>query len=346
MKIPLRKAFIVVCAVATIARPALAQVQAGRYLGDRETFRLYLDVGQAYGLDGEVQETTRPIEVAGLKPTTTPPENYSWHELGFDDNFPLYGLGWEKLWKYVTFNGRLVTGRPELSGTANRDYYLGVGDITYRGREYEYMKIPRGTQYEGEIDTYTLNLALRITPFSLGNEEYYTEFTPWIHLGLFNFLGDYEIRAGRAQGVVEYENPPREYVVGGTGSGMSGLVVPEYGLGGEFRFYLAESAALYLMGNVALLNLSGSTGDLGISTRNEKNVDVDYQTLTTRLLLEIEMTDSTDFLIGIEYQNTTADASSRAKIRSAEEAVVIREKLDKDITFEMNTLMGLIGFRF
>lgn len=321
-----------------------AQFQGGRVVENRETFSIGLIAGSIVGLDGEVRETTRPFYE--LQGSGAPPENYSWDELGFDDSFAAYGLFVEKKWRYATFHSRLFHGVPGVSGTADRDYYVGVGNVNYGGREYDYLKIPQGTSYKGELDIYALNLGLRITPFSIGNDEYMVEFVPWIHLGLFAFFGDYLIDAGRATGVVQYENPPRDYVVGGRASGTSGLAVPEIGLGGDFRFYLTDDATLYLGGNVGVLNFDGSTADFGISSRNEKDLELDYLTVSARLMLEVALSERINLLLGLELQSWSAEAESRATAKTEEEIRELREKFDKEISLEMRSIMGMVGLSF
>jgi hypothetical protein len=66
-------------------------------------------------------------------------------------------------------------------------------------------------------------------------------FTPWIHLGLQVIAGTFEVEAGPAERIQLYENPPREYVVGGKGEGDFGVFAPELGAGGELRMYLGQT---------------------------------------------------------------------------------------------------------
>ncbi len=325
---------------------AQAQFQAGRPLGDRNTFMISLTLGMVQDLDGEVRESTRPIETIGGPTSGSPPENYSWRELGFDDSFALYGVHMEKLWRYFTLYGRVRHGVAKLSGTADRDYYIGVESIPFGARDYEYMKIPEGTAYDGEIDIFTLDFGLRFIPFSITTPEERLTIAPWLHLGLFGFIGDYEINAGPATGVIQYENPPRDYVVRGRGTGTAGIVMPEIGFGGEINFKLTDKTAINLQGNWGILKYNGSTGDFGISTRNEKAVDIDYTTISARLLLETAINDSMDLVIGVEVQSWEADASVKAKDKPDEVILALREKFDKDILFTMNTVMGFIGIRW
>lgn len=324
---------------------AQAQMQKGRNLDDRKTFSISLTVGSVFGLDGEVQETTRPIEEIGGPTSGAPPEDYSWKELGFDDSFATVGVSVEKIWNYITLQGSFLHGTPKVSSTADRDYYIGVGEVKFDGREYEYMVIPEGESYKGDIDIYAFDMRMLITPVSFGSSGT-VQFTPWIHLGLFGFVGDYEIDAGPAQGVTQYENPPRDYVIGGKGTGVTGLLVPELGIGGEVRIPISDQVRLTLQAHAAFLKYKGSNSDFGVSSRNEKAVDVDYRTIGARALVEVELNERVNLIAGIEFQYWTGDAEVRAKDKDDEEVLALREKFDKDVTFEMSSLVGIVGLQF
>ena len=314
-------------------------------LEGRTTLSLSLTAGGLYGLDGEVQETTRPIEVIGGPTSGAPPENYSWDELGFDDRTAALGLRVEKMWRFVTLQFHGYMARPTVKGVADRDFYIGVEEVVHNGRVYEYMQIPEGRAYDGEIDVFSLDTRLLITPITIGMPDT-AQFTPWIHLGLFTFYGDYEIRAGASEGVIQYENPPRDYVVGGTGKGTAAIVVPEIGLGGELRIPMSDSVYLNLQGHVGLLRYSGSTGDFGISSRNEKSMDVDYTTYAARATLEIELNDRVDLLIGGELVHRRGTAEVRATDKPEEDVLALREKFDKDVRFEMTLVSLFVGVQF
>jgi hypothetical protein len=47
-----------------------------------------------------------------------------------------------------------------------------------------------------------------------------------------------------------------------------------------------------------------------------------------------------------KYLVITADATSKAKITSREEALTTREKFDKDINLELTMISAYAGFRF
>ncbi len=336
---------LVALLIHTLTLSAAAQMQWGRNLEGRRTTLIAIGGGAVFDIDGEVQETTRPIEVVGGPTSGAPPEDYSWRELGFDQNFPTFGLTFEKMGHFMTLQSQFIMGSPTVSSVADRDYYIGVSSVTFDGVDYEYMVIPEGESFSGEIDLYALDLRTLFTPVSFGTPDTMT-FTPWIHIGLYMFLADYEVDAGPARGVTQYENPPRDYVIGGRGSGRSGLIVPELGLGGEWGISLGERSAFYLQGYFAFLKLSTRTSLFGVQSRNEKNVSVDYQTIGARALLEIEIGQRADLVAGVEVKYMTGDAEVRAIDRDEEEILARREKFDKDVHFDLSNVLLFVGVRF
>lgn len=324
---------------------ARAQWHAGRDLEDRRTFSIGITAGTIFNLDGEVRETERPLYAFTDDHSGAPPEDYSWDELGFDDNYLALGLVVEKMWRYITLNANAFYGNPTVSGTADRNYFIGVEEVAFRSRTYEHMMIPEGQRYRGDIRAGKLELRTQITPVSYRTRQK-IELTPWIHLGLFGFIGDYEIDAGPAQGVRQYERPPRDYVIGGTGSGTTGILVPEIGLGGEVRFPLGDASHLSFQAHYALLKHSGRTGDFGISSRREKALDVDYHTYSVRAQFEFDRGERSDLIVGVEFTHRTGDAEVRAKDRPRDEVLELREKFDKDVHFQVSSLLAFVGLRF
>lgn len=324
---------------------AQAQTHRGRVLEDRNTFSVQFTFGSVFGLEGEVQETTRPIEEIGGPTSGAPPENYSWEDLGFDTSFPTFGLGVEKMWRFITLQGHVSHGKPTVSSVADRNFYIGVGSVTHQGQDYEYLLIPEGTRFTGDIELWSASLRMLITPVTFGNPSTAT-FTPWLHLGLFGFVADYEIDVGPSQGVTQYENPPRDYVIGGKGTGVSGLAIPEIGLGAEIRLVFTERVRLALQAHAAFLKVGGRTSDFAVSSRNEKTVDVDYYSFGARATLEWAMNDRVDLIAGLDFLYWTGDAEVRATAKTEEEILALREKFDKDVHFAASSLSAFVGLRF
>jgi hypothetical protein len=336
-------ASILLCCL--LAVTAHGQGQAGRNLSGRTTFGISAAAGSIFGLEGEVQETSRPIDRIGGPTSGSPPENYSWSELGFDESLATYGFNLEKMWTYVTLQGRFMMANPTVSHVADRNYYIGVGSVNFNGQEYEYLLIPEGTSYEGDINLYQMDLRLQVTPFSLGTPQT-SMFTPWFHLGFNGFMADYDIEAGQSIRVTQYENPPRDYVVGGRATGTTGLIVPEIGFGAEVMFALSQQTRLYLQGHAALLKFDGSNSDFGVSSRNEKAIDLDYHSFGARLLLEQEIHAHADLIVGVEFQHMSGTATVEAEDKDEATILALREKFDKEALFELSSVTAFIGLRF
>ena len=333
----------ILCAGATM-RPAQAQWRGGRPLEDGPTFRFGLTGGQVFDLDGEVRETDRPLYAFTDDHSGAPPESYSWSELGFDDRYNAFGFFMERQRRYVTWLLDGSYGRPTVSGVADRDYYIGVGSVTFGGRTYTHLVIPEGTSYRGEINAFAFAFAGRITPTGYARGRF--AFTPWIHLGIFGFAGDYELEAGPAEGVTRYERPPRDYVIRGRATGMSGVLVPEVGVGMDLTVPLTGASEVMLQGFAGGMQIRARSGFLGFGARNEKMVGLDYVTLGARLEYARRLSDRLDLILGAAASYRHGEAEVRAKERAPEEVIARREKFDKDATFEMTSVSGYIGLRF
>lgn len=328
--------------------PAQA-AQKGRVFDPEQRWRLSATIGEVSNIDGFVQETTRRLfEVTG----TVSPDNseaYSFGELGIDSSDTTFGISLQHLWKYVTleFNGSVM--RTEAQGIATRDFFIGVQQIRFDGQDYEYQVILEGTAYDATLDAALIGVRTSFTPVTI-NPHGAVQLVPWIHLGLFGFTGDFEVDAGPARGIQQYELPVRDYVENGRGKGDVTAFVPEIGIGGELRFVLGERkgrrSTLALEAGYSIFEFKGSTSDLGISARNDKDLDVDYTSVNLGLFLEWPWTSGTNFVIGAELRDIEADALAEAKERSLEQTLLLREKFDKDISLEVTTVNVLLGFRW
>ncbi len=327
-----------------------AASQWGRNLDNKNDSGIHAAFGKVLTVDGSVKETTRPFfEVTG-QPEKQKGEDYSLKELGFDGGYPTYGLELEHMWRFVTLQFRGNYLRADSENTADRNFYIGVNQVSFEGKDYEYMFIPKGTEYTADLEAGVFGLRALITPFTLAPENYMVELVPFAYVGLFSFLGRYDIDAGEPQGVIEYETPSHEYVVGGQGSGQSFMAVPEIGIGSELRIGLHEvhnrEVALVLQGYYSVLQYKGTTDNLGISSSENKDLDLDYSSYEGRLVLEIPVSERADLLLGVSYMRTDAHAEVKAQERTPEEIIELREKFNKKIDFEMSQFMALAGLRF
>ncbi|MFH0954055.1 MAG: hypothetical protein V1873_06975 [Verrucomicrobiota bacterium] len=339
-------------AVALLVVPAAHASQWGRNLENRNAASLSARVGSILSVDGTVRETYRPFfDVTGQDWKQKYAKEYTLDELGFTDSYPTYGLEFEKMWKYVTLRVNGMYVNPSSSTTAERrDAYISVNEVKFEGKSYDHMVIPKGQAFDADMQSGFFGLRTFVTPFTLEPEDYWAQFVPSIYVGIFGFVGSYEIDAGPAQGLTTYELPPHTYVIGGTGKGDAALAIPEIGIGGELTLGLGErrgrNVNLVVQGHYSLFQFQGSTSDLGIDTRYDKLLDLDYDNYEARVLLEIPMTDGLDLIFGAGYQYVKAFATVEAAAESAEEIIRRREKFDKEISFKMSAVTGMIGIRF
>lgn len=330
---------------------AFAGIKGGRYLEEGDGFSAHVLFGQLQSLEGTVEETKRAYtETPGiLEDYARYLENYSLEELGFDESYPSYGFSLEQQWTYLTFQLEATYAKADAEGTPEREpFAIGVNEVTFEGETYEYMLIPEGQPYTADFDTYTFNARALITPFYIQPVPDLV-FSPWLHLGLFGGYSSYTIDAGPAQLVTTYEHHPYDYVVGGTGEGDGFVGVPELGLGGELRFLLGSEehpVDLIFQGSYAVLDWEGSTDSLGVSARNEKNVDLSYETYELRALLEFPISEKSDLVLGVMFRHTETDAEIEALRRPEEEQLDRVEKYDKTVTFTSDFLYGMAGIRF
>lgn len=331
---------IVVVLSALLALPTWA---AGRQVEKGKRMRLMLSVGDRSPIEGGVEETFRPINE--LRETPDSPESYTFAELGLDESDETLGLKLEYQWKWVT----LFVDGTHLDATASMaapdDLFIGVEEVFFEGEKFEYQQIPVGTVYDGEIDLLAVNTRIGITPWHV-NAGGNTEFVPWFLIGLFTLAGQFEVDAGPAQRVILYEFPPREYVVGGRSEGEAAAVAPELGVGGEVMWRLGERSRLTWQSNFTVFEFAGSTSDFGVSSRNEKDIDLDYTAFDTELFFELPMGNRSHFVAGIEYRMVEIDALSEAQDRAVEEVLERREKFNKDIDFSIESVVVNVGFRW
>lgn len=342
-----KRARLAACAVAALVLSPVAASAAvgGRAIeGDFKT-RLTFNLGDKSPIEGGVQETERPLNDIREQITPEEAESFTFDELGLSESETTFGLSLERQWKWVTLfvNGTYMEASAD--GVAPRDLFIGVKDVRFGGVEYNYQRVPAGTAYSSDIDLLTASFRLAVTPVTL-NPGGAAEFVPWIVVGLYTLGGQFDVDAGPAQGVQEYENPPRLYVVGGTSEGEAAAVAPEIGIGGELLLRVGEQARLTIQGTYAFIDVSGSTSDLGVSSRNEKDIDLDWKALDARVYYEFPLNDRLKLLVGGEYRRIEVDALAEAKDQTPEEILERREKFNKNVDMAIETVTFNVGLRW
>ncbi len=324
-----------------------AGMESGRYIDEGKSFTIRLSAGQLDGVQGSVEETKR----AGTPEVTDEGrflETYTFEELGFGDSFASFGIELEQQWQYVTLHLDVKYASLDASSVARRDYAIGVEDIEFEGESYDYMLIPDGQPFDAEMDTLIADLKFRITPFHFESEDRYVSFSPWVVLGIYALAGDFTVDAGPAQGTTLYEADPFVYVIGGKGEGTAAAAMPQIGAGGELRFGLWEMnydrAELVLQGEFTWMDVSARTGDFGISSRNEKNIDTYFFTYDLSAQLELPMSDELDLVFGVGYEHMEVEADIVADRLAPGETTT--EKYDKFVSMEMDSYYVFGGVKF
>lgn len=320
---------------------------AGRDIGERRDCNLRVTAGTVMEIEGAVQETTRAVyDVEGQSWKQDLAEKFDLGDFGMDEGYPTIGLSFENAGKYFTFQFELSAMNPKVETVALRNYYIGVGKkIEFGGREYENMKIPEGTPFSVDIISGVTELRGLITPFTIKPVEGF-RFTPWVDLGLYLFIGQYEIDAGPVTGTYIYLREQEEFAVGGQSEGMIGVGMPELGAGGEIRIGGQDKVNLVLQGYYSVFEYEGGTGFLTSSKHREKDVDLEHVDYRVRCTLEIPMASGRCFTLGARYQLVETDASITSQEATDEEILARGERFDKDVNFKMASITGMIGFTF
>lgn len=318
--------------------------QWGRNLQNRKTFEVNLSGGKVVKIEGSVEETIRPYyQLIGQD---TPGESYSLSDLGLDGKKAVFGLGIEQRWKYITLEVGGFYYNPTSDTTALRDYYLGISDeIEYQGEKYDYMMIPEGQHFTADLKSVFCEFDILVTPVTIVPSSE-LEFIPFLYLGIAGVFGKYNLDAGPPTGVTVYEDPPRDYVIGGQTESWTGAGVPGIGLGGEIRIGPPDGFRLVLEGRYVLFRYDGSTDYIPISIRHEKDIDLDYDSYEGKIQLEFPLSDKLDMVFGVAYEYVKIDGDATATDKSPEEIEEEREKYDKKIYFELSELQGFAGLKF
>ena len=343
--IQLRSSLVATVLAALCCAPtAISAAEAGRHFEPGKRFRIAFSIGDVSPIEGSVQETNRPINDFRPPERRDNAESFTLADLGMRDSKETFGLSLEKGWKYATWFSDATYFAADARTMAPRDLYLAVEEIQFQGSTYGYQQIPKGALFESSLDAVWINTRLAITPVTF-NPGGSVQFVPWIHIGLLGLVGSSQFDAGPPTGIIQYENPPRNYVVGGSGDGDLMAFAPEVGVGGELAFALGQGT-LSVQGNYSIFEFAGTSSELGVSSRNEKAIDLDYSAIDGRILFERPMTEGSSIVFGAELRTFLVDASAEALDRSVEEILTLREKFNKDILFELTTVNLSVGFRF
>ena len=320
---------------------------AGRDLNEARDVGLRITAGSITEIEAFVQETTRAYyDATDQSYKQDLAEDYSLNDFDMEGPFATVGLSYENAAKYFTFQFDMSLMNPKTDTVAGRNYYIQVGEaVEYGGGSYENMMIPEGTEFSLELIGGLIDLRCLFTPFTFKPSDGF-QFTPYLDLGFFLLLGYYDLDAGEPTGTVRYMDPPEDFVVGGSSAGFVGGGLPELGLGGEMRFGGEAGVNLVLKGHYSVCEYGGSSRYLTTASHREKDIDIDHTNLRCRCLFEIPMSEDRMFTIGVQYRSIESDASVTSQEAAVEDIVAQHERFDKDVSFKISSVMGLVGVTF
>lgn len=333
----------VCCGFADAAR---AEVGAGRGIEPDRNTRFGVTGGALLNLEGFVEETTRPLYYVTGNTYKLNPESYDETDFNADSGYWLLGLEFEQAWKYVTFKTQVLAMNPQADAVARRNYYLTVGEISYNGQEYDHQKIPEGTPFTADLEGMMVEMDLLLTPLYVKFSET-SRFTPWIGIGGFGILGSYEIDAGPATGTTVYQNPPKDFVVGGTSEGTVVGGLPELVLGGELVFGEAEWRHFGLQGQVGYFAYDGT--DAYFSSREseyDKNAEIEHWHFKARAFYDAPLVNGTVLTLSVQFEQIETKAEIRQTADTPEEILARQERYDKNVDFSASMLTGTVALAF
>lgn len=329
------------------ARVSAGSFVAGRDIPKGRDFSFKFTIGSIMDLQGEVQETNRRYyDVVGLPEKQEFREDYDLADFGMDGGYAAYGFALENMGRLWTLQCDMSAMNPSTTSTAKRNYYIHVSDVSYGGESYEYMKIPQGTTFSVDMLAILGEIRGLCTPVTFKPSNSF-RFTPFVDIGLFIFYASYDVDAGASQGVVQYMNPPEDFVVGGQATGSLAAGLPELGAGAEFRIGPDDGANFVLQANYAWLDYNGSTEWLVSSDSRAKHLELEHMNTKVRCAIELPMAKGRAMSLGVIYHVIESDASITSDPDLTDEEVIERrEKFDKDAVVRIESFLATLGFTF
>lgn len=334
--------------LAATAAPAFdVQLEWGHPLPEDRDASWAISYGSLVDLSGHIDETFRAYyKATGQNWKQSLAESYSLSDFGVDGPYSTIGLHYEKQWTFWAFRWDLVRLALDSSANAKRDYYLGVGDdIKYGGKSYDHLKIPKGSRFEIDFDGFLTSGLFAFTPFTLWIDDGLS-FTPELDAGLVLVLGEYDIDAGKARGTAVYQNPPVDFVVGGSSESLVGAGAPMIGLGGELRLGPEDWIQWVFRANLGYFSYSGSTKPFTSSGHRAKDIDLDYFSLDFDVSVLLPMTEKTCLELGARLQYADLSAEIKSKEKDAAAVVAARERFDKKADFDAVSVLFYAGVSF
>ena len=195
------------------------------------------------------------------------------------------------------------------------------------------------------LDGTIMDFVFDFTPFTFffGDD---VRLSPSIDLGLALAGGRYEIDAGSPTGTTVYQNPPVDFVVGGTSSSIVGAPAPVIGGGLTLRVGEPELDDIVWTSrlNVDGFSYSGSTSVF--SSSRSKHADLDFLVVSAETSWLFPLESGNQFTVGARLRYYSLEGEIKSKKKDVASVIAARERFDKSIDFDI--LLGeiFIGLAF
>lgn len=326
--------------------PAHAGWEWGGALVPGHNQNLRFAAGAILEFEGLVTETTRKLyDVTGNTWKQTLAESYGTSDFNLEGPFGTMGFSLDMAWPFVRLQLDSLFLNPSATATAKRDYYLAVGDdIEYRGKSYDHLMIPKGSQFSAEATGNFTEMNFLLVPvgFSVGEG---FRLNPSLAAGLLVFGGRYEIDAGETTGVKVYQNPPVEFAVGGQSGGETFLGAPQWGPGIQIRVGRPDGVQADLQFHYLFAEYDGRTAWLTTADHREKNLDFEHQNVRLRGQVEFPLR-RVALNLGVQAQWIQTDGEVTSIPTDPEEILRKQERFDKTFAFRLSSIIATIGLTF
>ena len=315
---------------------------------EMQGYHLRLSLGSVLWMDGSVKETFRAYyKASGQNSKQSLAESYDLDDFGIKTPFKTLGFYFERQWPYGALRWNTTYLSVSANSTAKRDYYLGIGDeIRYKGHKYDHLKIPRGRKFEVDFTGLMMDLTYGFTPVTFLYGDGDTKFTPSLDLGLVLLGGWYDIDAGHSIGTAVYQNPPVDFVVGGSSSSFIGAGAPMIGMSGELRLGPEMGRQWIHRLGFGYFAYDGSSSLFTSESHRKKELDISVLAITGETGVRYPLQDGTAITLGARMQIFTISGDIKSKEKDTEAIIAARERFNKSFDFDMISILFYLGYSF
>ena len=309
--------------------------------------RWSITYGSIPTMNGSVHETTRPYYTAvGRDADQAVREHYSLSDFNIDGGFKTFGAKFDKHYEWFNMHWNLSIFQMDTTAKAKRDYYLSTSDdIHYGGHSYDHMMIPAGHTFDAEFSGFATDFIFDFTPCTISWIDW-NRLAPFVEVGLTAVVVQYEIDAGPSRGTTVYQNPPVTFAICGNDDSLIGVGAPLIGFGAEHTLGWDDGLQWVNRMGIDLFHYSGKTDLLTSSSHRSKHADLDLMTFTWDSTVLIPLESLRAIAVGMRLQFMDFSGSIESDAKDTETIISRRERFNKDVDFDMLSVMFTLGFTY